>query len=104
MLTQLDLLPRPERLPVYQRGSATSKEAARTVAKSGKAARDRRLILALLTARQNVGATQREMSEALGISRQALCARCSELDSRGTHQIRQTTERRRGCYVWVKAA
>lgn len=93
------------RIPPYQQGSPTSKEAAKSVSR-GKAARDRSVILAALTLHGSAGLTQKEMSATLGISRQSLTARCAELSGRYEGyavQIRQTLARRQGCAVWVLA-
>ena len=101
-LTLFDL---PASLPPYARGSGTSRDAADTAQKTGKAERDRRLILAWLLSTGRYGATQKELCRELSIPRASLAARCWELSGKSATyvpvvRILATVERREGCAVY----
>lgn len=86
-------------LPVFQKGSATSKEAA--VKAITFSALQRRRVADWLTAQGIDGGTQREAGAALGIQRASCCPRFRELEI--ARVIVKTDVRRAGCFVYVVA-
>lgn len=72
----------PERLPAFQRGSSTSKQAARKVAK--RTPNQRAKVEAEIQACGSYGATRRELEVITGLLTQSLCGRISELKGEGS--------------------
>jgi hypothetical protein len=81
----------------FQSGSDTSRDAARKAQRF--VSRQGWEVLAWFRDRGEVGGTQREASQALGIERSSMCARCNALEKVGN--LVKTTERRGGCAVYT---
>ena len=107
-LTGLPLFPDDERqpyggLPPYRKGSDTSREAARSVARGAPTKRAE--VYGYILARGDDGATDAEIERGLSMLRQTVCARRNELVKLG--MIRDSGRRRtslhtgRRCAVWV---
>ena len=107
-LTGLPLFPDDEQqpyggLPPYQKGSDTSREAARSVARGAPTKRAE--VYGYILARGDDGATDAEIEGGLSMLRQSVCARRNELVKLG--MIRDSGRRRtslhtgRRCAVWV---
>lgn len=90
-----DTPPQHDTVP-YQRKSATSKAAA-IKAKSFIGEQGKR-VLSWFQQQGVSGATQRQASEALGISRASMCARVNALESAG--QLVKTARRQDGCQIY----
>ena len=90
-------------LPPHQKGSDTSREGARSVARGAPTKRTE--VYGYILARSDAGATDAEIERGLSILRQSVCARRNELVKLG--MIRDSGRRRtslhtgRRCAVWV---
>ena len=90
-------------LPPHQKGSDTSREAARSVARGAPTKRAE--VYGYILARGDAGATDAEIEGGLSMLRQSVCARRNELVKLG--MIRDSGRRRnsphtgRRCAVWV---
>ena len=90
-------------LPLFQKGSDTSREAARTVAEDAPTKRAE--VYGYILARDRAGATDAEIERGLSMLRQSVCGRRNELVTLG--MIRDSGRRRtsphtgRRCAVWV---
>ena len=90
-------------LPPYQKGSDTSREAARSVARGAPTKRAE--VYGYILARGKAGATDAEIEGGLSMLRQSVCGRRNELVTLG--MIRDSGQRRtsphtgRRCAVWV---
>ena len=90
-------------LPPHQKGSDTSREAARNVARGAPTKRAE--VYGYILARGDAGATDAEIEGGLSMLRQSVCARRNELVKLG--MIRDSGRRRtslhtgRRCAVWV---
>ena len=82
----------------YQAGSDTSREAAERARKF--IGRQGLTVLAWFVARGAYGGTQREASEALGIGRPSVCARCHALEQTG-QLVKLPGATRQRCAVYV---
>lgn len=88
--------------PPWQRNSDTSREAAATV--RAKAPALRTAVLGYVTGRGEQGATNEEVSVAMGIKLQTVCPRMFELREAGVvvdSGTRRKTESGRDAVVWV---
>lgn len=93
----LDLFTLPPVSPPYQKGSPTSKEAARRVA--GKAPSQRERVAAAILAAGIHGITRKELEGVTGFLTQSLCARIRELKVAGVVMPRAVE--REGCEILV---
>lgn len=96
---QLGLYDRPA---AFQRDSETSRAAAVSV--RGNAKSYRTAVLAYLRGRGPHGATNSEMSEALGMQLSTVCARCNELQKKNLvidSGNRRKTATGRSATVWI---
>ena len=85
-----------EPMPPYQRGSATSKDAA--IRAQDFVGEQGQRVLIWIAKQGEHGATQREAAAALTIGRPSIAARFNALA--GTHAILKTGTRREGCAVY----
>ncbi len=85
-----------EPMPPYQRGSATSKDAA--IRAQDFVGEQGHRVLAWIEKQGERGATQKEAEAGLRIGRPSIAARFWALE--GVHAILKTSERRGGCAVY----
>ena len=90
-------------LPPYQKGSDTSREAARSVAEDAPTKRAE--VYGYILARGDAGATDAEIERGLSMLRQSVCGRRNELVRlrmiRDSGRRRTSPQTERLCAVWV---
>lgn len=85
----------PEKIPPYQRGSSTSRDAAL----STNRAKGLRMVLNHIVSRGEAGATYREIMQATGLCSGTVCARINDLVKAG--DVVRTIRKRQKCGVVV---